>query len=161
MQHQSFIALGSNLKEPLQQVIDAVEAIKSLGRVVECSPWYASVAIGPGEQPDYVNGVLLLETALEPHALLKALQTIESQQGRIRDIRWGARTLDLDILLFDNDIIETNDLIVPHPRMTERAFVMYPLADIAADLVLPHGESVADVKARLSQVGLEKLAQTR
>lgn len=161
MMQRAYIALGSNLAEPLKQVTVAVEAINALGSVITVSPWYQTTAIGPGEQPDYVNGVLLLETALTPLALLDALQQIEQQQGRVRDIRWGARTLDLDILLFEDLTIHNERLDIPHPRMTERGFVMYPLADIAAELILPNGERVLDVKNRLSQQGLEKLPQTR
>src|SRR5690606_16070802 len=98
----SYIALGSNLSNPRQQVEQALGALGQLpnSRVVAQSAWYESRAIGPGEQPDYINGVALIETSLEPHDLLNRLQAIEATQGRIREQRWAARTLDLDILLY-------------------------------------------------------------
>lgn len=154
-----YIALGSNLDAPLLQVENAVKALASLGTVSAISPWYKSKAIGPGEQADYINGVACLETALEPDALLTALQAIEQQQGRTRTVRWGARTLDLDILLFGDSIIEQTHLQVPHPRMKERNFVIYPLYDIASTLALPTGESVALLKSQLSEEGIEPLTK--
>jgi len=154
-----YIALGSNLDNPLRQVQQAVTAIEKLGRLLTLSPWYASKAIGPGKQDDYINGVLALETSLSADALLQALQSIEQQQGRIRTLHWGARTLDLDILLFGDSIIEQEHLQVPHPRMKERNFVIYPLHDIANTLQLPTGESLAFLKSQLDAEGLELLTK--
>src|SRR5690554_655835 len=152
-----YIALGSNLDKPLSQVEQAVTAIAKLGRITALSPWYRSKAVGPGEQADYINGVLGLETTLNADELLLALQAIEQQQGRVRTVHWGARTLDLDILLFGDNIIDEPHLQVPHPRMTERNFVIYPLHDIAHTLQLPNGESIASLKTQLSAEGLELL----
>lgn len=161
MTHRSYIALGSNLDNPQKQVEQAVIAIAALGNILTQSPWYQSTAVGPGQQPDYINGVICLDTELDAHSLLAALQQIEQQQGRVRDVRWGARTLDLDILLFDDQLINSTTLQVPHPRISERHFVIWPLHDIAPQLIIPDGEPVTKLKARLSQQGLEKLPQTR
>lgn len=152
-----YIALGSNLDHPLAQVESAVKDIAQLGTVKKVSPWYQSRAIGPGEQDDYINGVLCLETALSPIALLAALQTIENQHGRVRSIRWGARTLDLDILLYGQQIIQQSDLEVPHPRLKERNFVVFPLHDIASNLQLPTGESLSTLRATLCHADITQL----
>lgn len=135
----AYIGIGSNLKNPQQQVTHAVAALAMLpkSRRLKISPWYTSRAIGPGIQPDYSNGAAFIETALSAHELLDQLQKIEQQHGRERSIRWGPRTLDLDILLFDDQIINTNRLTVPHPRIRERNFVATPLADLNPAIELP------------------------
>jgi 2-amino-4-hydroxy-6-hydroxymethyldihydropteridine diphosphokinase len=141
----TFIGIGSNLAEPLDQVQRAVCALRDIAhtQMILLSPWYGSSPVGgPADQPDYVNGVACLHTALSAHLLLDALQAIEQAQGRERSTRWGARTLDLDILLYGESSIGDARLQVPHPRMYERAFVLVPLAEIAADLVLPNGCTV-------------------
>lgn len=155
--NRCFIALGSNLENPRQQLDQAIESIKKLGNIVKVSPFYQSAAVGPGEQPDYLNAVFELHTELAAIDLLNALQTIEDTQGRVRTIRFGARTLDLDILLFNNHTINEKRLTVPHPRMFERNFVIYPLMDIAADLVFPNQKAISEYYNLLSNEGLEKL----
>lgn len=152
----TFIAIGSNLDNPRRQVADAVAALSSLqgSRLVALSPWYRSAAIGPGSQPDYLNGVARLTTRLSPRHLLAALQAIEHAQGRQRTEHWGPRTLDLDILLYGNEIIAEPDLIVPHPRLTQRNFVLYPLADLASDLIFPDGTPLKEVLAKCQQDGI-------
>lgn len=152
-----YIALGSNLNHPLAQVQQAAKALQTLGKVVAQSPWYQSQAIGPGEQDDYINGVVALETKLEPLALLQALQAIEQQQGRVRTIRWGERTLDLDILLYHNLEHRCDKLTIPHPRLHQRAFVLYPLLDIAPELKLPNGRLLKTFLNDVSEQKLEKL----
>lgn len=134
-----YIGLGSNLGEPLIQVGRAIEALRqnTAIRLLRRSPWYGSKAVGPGEQPDYVNGVVELDTGLEPQALLQLLQGIETAQGRVRGVRWGERTLDLDLLLYGNLWLDSPGLQIPHPRLAERAFVLAPLADLAPELTLP------------------------
>lgn len=154
--NQSFIALGSNLQQPQKQLNQAIDSIKKLGKVEAVSPFYQSTAIGPGEQPDYLNAVLELCTELEPEALLTALQAIEYNQGRVRSVTNAARTLDLDILLFNQQSLNSATLTVPHPRMFERNFVIYPLHDIAANLLLPNGNTVAHYWQALSPKGLQK-----
>lgn len=140
-----FVGLGSNLDDPAQQIQTAVAALKNAPQIqfTELSPLYRSVAIGPGSQPDYINAVAELLTTLPADALLRELQAIETAQGRIRTVRWGARNLDLDLLLYGMDTINSAELTVPHPRMTARNFVLYPLYDLAPELILPDGTSLA------------------
>ena len=145
-----FIGLGSNLEDPISQVS---EALKELGhipntRVINQSRLYRSDPVGPAGQPDYINAVAELHTELSPIELLDALQSIEQAHQRRRLVRWGPRTLDLDILLVDRELIVTERLTVPHPYMHEREFVLYPLAEIAPDLLLPNGESLSTLLAR-------------
>jgi 2-amino-4-hydroxy-6-hydroxymethyldihydropteridine diphosphokinase len=139
-----FIALGSNLNNPLQQVTKATLALSHLpnSQLVAISPWYQSDAIGPGKQDNYINGVVQLSTELPAHDLLKTLQQIEHDQHRVRIQHWGPRTLDLDLLLYADSIIATDTLTVPHPRMLERNFVLYPLYAIAPELILPDGSNL-------------------
>lgn len=136
----SYIGLGSNLANPVQQIESARLAIKQLPGVSEqaFSGLYRSKPMGPQDQPDYVNAVMAIATRLTSLELLRALQAIEAQQGRIRyGERWGPRTLDLDILLYGEQQIATEDLIVPHPGIAVREFVLYPLREIAPDLTIP------------------------
>lgn len=152
----AYIALGSNLDNPRQQVEQGVQALTQLPstRLRARSGWYQSKAVGPGPQPDYINGVALLETALPPESLITHLQEIETSQGRQRRVRWAARTLDLDILLYGDRVIATEQLQVPHPRLADRNFVLYPLADISPDLILPNGTSLASLLRRCPREGL-------
>ena len=152
----AYIGIGSNLDQPHSQVQRALTALATLSHshLTACSPWFGSKAIGPGIQADYVNGVAQLETRLSPYDLLTALQTIELQHGRMREQRWAARTLDLDILLYGNEQITDTDLTVPHPRMLERAFVLQPLLALAPTLVLPDGSRLSDRAATAGQDGL-------
>ncbi|MCB1701176.1 MAG: 2-amino-4-hydroxy-6-hydroxymethyldihydropteridine diphosphokinase [Halioglobus sp.] len=155
-----YIGLGSNLCEPIRQLRDAIVALDQLSasRLVQVSSAYRSAAVGPGEQPDYLNAVALLDTALEPQALLEALQGIEQAQGRERKVRWGARSLDLDILLYGDSIVSTGSLTIPHPEMRRRNFVLYPLAEISGlNLILPDGTELATL---LSQCPRGNLANT-
>ncbi|WGL18025.1 2-amino-4-hydroxy-6-hydroxymethyldihydropteridine diphosphokinase [Microbulbifer bruguierae] len=139
-----YIGLGSNLADPAGQLHSALEDIARIPhtRLEASSSLYSSAPIGPGEQPDYVNAVACVDTELAPEALLDALQAIEAEHGRERTLRWGARTLDLDILLFGNEQLDSARLTVPHPRMGERNFVLEPLAELAPDLQLPDGTSL-------------------
>ncbi|WP_227718319.1 2-amino-4-hydroxy-6-hydroxymethyldihydropteridine diphosphokinase [Microbulbifer sp. Q7] len=136
-----YIGLGSNLDDPAAQLRRALEQMQDIPQTTLCasSAFYASAPIGPGEQPDYVNAVAELDTDLPAEALLDALQAIENTHGRERTLRWGARTLDLDILLYGDQQIDTVRLQVPHPRMAERNFVLEPLAELAPALILPGG----------------------
>lgn len=152
-----FIGLGSNLSEPTQQLTSALSAIDELAdtKIVKCSSLYSSKPMGPQDQPDYVNAVAQLQSGLAPLNLLSALQKIEYSHGRTRDgQRWTARTLDLDILLYDDKIISLPDLIVPHAGMKEREFVLYPLFEIAPELRLPCGNSLKSILHRVSRNGL-------
>jgi len=157
--HRAYIGLGSNLQNPIQQLQQALISLKALPQTqLACvSSFYRSAPLGPADQPDYCNAVAALDTALAPLALLNALQSIEQAQGRLRGERWGARTLDLDILLFGGQIIESERLSVPHPQMQHRAFVLWPLAEIAPNLVLPNGQFLTDWLAKCPYGELEKL----
>ena len=139
-----YIGLGSNLADPAEKLRSALDAIKLIPdtRLVGSSPFYTSAPVGPGEQPDYVNAVAELETSLPAESLLDALQAIENEHGRERKVRWGARTLDLDILLFGDTVTSTDRLSVPHPRIPERNFVLVPLADLAPELIMPDGTTL-------------------
>ena len=153
----AYIAFGSNLAAPLTQISDAMQSISALGKLTAVSPLYASKAIGPGSQPDYINGVCLLHTALDAYSLLSSLQSIEAQQGRVRTVKNAARTLDLDILLY-NDLVQDDPiLIIPHPRMHERNFVIMPLCDISPSLEIPELGTIFNIKEKLSLIGLKKL----
>lgn len=141
----AYIGLGSNLAQPLTQLRAATRALAALPntRLDGASAVYRSAAVGPGDQPDYLNAVLRLQTTLAPLALLDALQSIENHQGRVRDIRWGPRTLDLDLLLFGSEILVSARLTLPHPRLAERNFVLLPLADVTpANFMLPDGRDL-------------------
>ena len=157
-----FIALGSNLSQPLEQVNRAITELATLpGSALQAvSPWYQSAAIGPGHQPDYINGVAKLISTLAPIELLSQLQYIEQIHKRRRIIHWGPRTLDLDILLYNDDIINEPTLRVPHPRMFERNFVIYPLFDIAPELRLPDGRQLRYYRELCSSDGLQLLSSS-
>lgn len=156
-----YIGLGSNLAEPLRQLQAALAAIAELphSHLAATSSFYASDPLGPPDQPRYVNAVAALDTALAPLELLDALQRIEQEQGRVRKAeRWGPRTLDLDILLFGDRLLSEARLTVPHYHMHARAFVLYPLAEIApTDLQLPDGRRLEQLLAACPYVGLERL----
>lgn len=147
-----YIALGSNLNMPIQQLNLAIQAMADLPdtEIKKVSSLYQSQPLGPQDQPDYVNAVACLETELSPLALLDALQNIENGQGRIRLRHWGERTLDLDILLYDNQIIHNERLTVPHYDMQNREFVIVPLYEISPELILPDGVSLQQLVKRFS-----------
>jgi 2-amino-4-hydroxy-6-hydroxymethyldihydropteridine diphosphokinase len=158
----AYIALGSNLGNPAEQIETALQSLAELEdtELLACSPWYRSAAIGPGEQADYINAVARLETGLSAPILLRALQSIENAQGRQRNQRWGARTLDLDILLFGMTCVDSAELTVPHPRMRQRPFVLYPLFDLAPNLALPCGTPIASLLARCPRQDLRRIDET-
>jgi len=149
----AFIALGSNLASPLDQVNAAIAALGEIpdSRIVACSSLYRTPPLGPPDQPDYLNAAVALETTLAPEALLDHTQRIELQQGRVRKAeRWGPRTLDLDIMLFGEMTVQTARLTIPHYDMKNRGFMLWPLFEIAPDLHFPDGESLQAVLARLN-----------
>ena len=154
-----YIGMGSNLAEPAEQLRSAVQALAQLPgtRLAGVSAVYQSDSLLPG-QPRYTNAVAALDSPLAPLELLDALQAIETGQGRERLERWGPRTLDLDILLYGDQLIDQPRLKVPHYHMHARAFVLYPLAELApADLRLADGRLLADLLAACPFVGLERL----
>lgn len=155
-----YIGLGANLSAPVTQLNQAVKALSQLPQstLIAVSAYYGSKPMGPQDQPDYVNAVAVLDTTLSADTLLDHLQTIEQQQGRTRKAeRWGARTLDLDILLYGDMTINTSRLTVPHYGMKTREFVLYPLAELTADLILPCGTTLASLLQQVPANGLQKL----
>lgn len=155
----SYIGLGANLNNPVVQLVKAINALKSLpqSQFVAASPMYCSKPLGPADQPDYMNSVVKIETALSPEELLDALQKIELEQGRERkDERWGPRVIDLDILLYGNQTIHTDRLTIPHYHMGEREFVLYPLFDIDSDVTMPDGTAIRDLLANCPRNGLQR-----
>ncbi|EZQ15592.1 2-amino-4-hydroxy-6-hydroxymethyldihydropteridine diphosphokinase [Halopseudomonas bauzanensis] len=155
-----FIALGSNQADPAAQVTHAFTELERLpqSHLQACSSLYRSAPLGPQDQPAFVNAVAMLDTSLEPEMLLDALQDIEHRRGRVRKAeRWGPRILDLDLLLYGDRIIDTPRLQVPHYHMHARSFVLYPLAELAADLTLPDGTSLQQLLAACPPTDLERL----
>lgn len=158
---RAFVAIGSNLGDPLAQARHAVTALAALpdSRLVLASSFYASRPMGPQDQPDYVNAVVALDTGLPPLVLLDHLQHIELEQGRVRkEERWGPRTLDLDLLLYGDAVIEHERLTVPHYGMKCREFVLLPLHEIAPALQLPDGDTLSELVARCPRNGLCAIA---
>jgi 2-amino-4-hydroxy-6-hydroxymethyldihydropteridine diphosphokinase len=153
MSVRAYIGLGSNLDEPVSQVREALGQLAQLPltRLVTHSPLYRTPPLGPADQPDYINAVAALDTSLSPLALLDELQRIEQQHGRVRGpLRWGPRTLDLDLLLYGDKVIDEPRLVVPHAGLRDRPFVIFPLLAIAPDLTLPDGSRLAELASHLA-----------
>ncbi|SIT11435.1 2-amino-4-hydroxy-6-hydroxymethyldihydropteridine diphosphokinase [Neptunomonas antarctica] len=155
-----YIGLGSNLESPRQQVTTALEELKQIPgcTLLSSSSLYRSDPVGPAGQPDYVNAVALLDTALTPEALLDQLQILEQQHRRVRHTHWGPRTLDLDIIMFGDLIINSDRLAVPHPFAGERNFVLWPLSEISPGLIFPDGRSINDLLVACPLGTLEKIS---
>ena len=168
----AYIGIGSNLVEPQNQVRQAIEELddlpRSIGRCFSSLYRSAPMVLEEGslgkeileegqDQPDYINAVVELETGLSPLDLLYELQHLEILHHRIRTERWGPRTLDLDILLYDSRIIESTELTVPHPGLYERNFVLYPLAEIAPNLNIPGSGQLSRLLSSCERGSLEKL----
>ena len=157
---QCYIGLGSNLGESQDTLAAALSALAENDSIqnIEVSSYYQSKPHGPQDQPDYLNAVAGFESTLAPEPLLDVLQAIENKYGRVRTgERWTARTLDLDILLFGQQVINTPRLIVPHAWMTQREFVLYPLYEIAPHLCLPGGQALKDCLSHVSDENLVRL----
>ncbi len=158
----AYIGLGSNLDDPELQIRQAVAAIRHIpqSQVSKISSLYHSRPMGPQDQPDYMNAVLALETELTPLELLDQLQAIENNAGRVRkDQRWDARVLDLDILLYNSQIINNERLTVPHYGLKEREFVLLPLAEICSELLLPDGDKISDLANNIATNDLKVHSQ--
>lgn len=156
---RAFVGLGANLGDPAAQLAAALDAIGHLSatRIVAVSSFYRTAPIGHEAQPDFLNAVAEIETALAPGELLTALQAVESVAGRARSFPNAPRTLDLDLLLYEDREIGDATLQVPHPRMHERAFVLAPLVEIAPGITIPGRGSAASLLARLTDQRVEKL----
>jgi len=150
------IALGSNLGDSQQTLDQAIRQLTDSSEIAvnAVSSWYETVPVGPA-QPNYLNGCALLTTRLSAHQLLDTLLGIETKFGRVRQERWGARTLDLDLLLYEDMILDSPGLQLPHPRMRERAFVLVPLAEIAPNWIDPiTGDAIAQLKHKIDCSGI-------
>jgi len=155
----AYIGLGSNLSDPQMQLEQALSALAALPacRHLKASSFYRSRPMGPQDQPQYINAVASLETDLEPEALLDTLQAIENEQGRLRDEHWGPRTLDLDILLYGAELMNSARLTIPHPGLAEREFVLYPLFELAPGLVIPGLGDLVELVRRCQPNGIERV----
>jgi len=155
----AYVALGANLGDPKATVLAAFAALANLpeSRVARCSSLYRTAPVGILSQPDFVNAVVLLETTLAPETLLDALLDIEARFGRIRRERNGPRTLDLDLLLYDDIELDLPRLTLPHPRLHLRAFVLLPLAEVAPELAIPRRGSVAAWLPAVANQGIVRL----
>ncbi len=155
---EAAIGLGSNLGDSNQILESALEILAAEPgiQLVARSHWYQTVAVGP-PQPDYLNGCALLQVSLSPPALLQVLIRVEAQFGRVRRVRWGPRSLDLDLLWYGQLCLETPTLQIPHPRMRERAFVLVPLAEIAPDWIDPvSGKAIAQLVETIDWTGIRQ-----
>ena len=156
----SYIGLGSNLDNPELQLDTALVALDDIPdtRLVKYSSFYRSAPLGPADQPDFINAVALVDTGLTAGHLLVRLQSIESRRGRVRGRqRWGPRTLDLDLLLYGNRVIEEPELTVPHPGIRHRNFVLMPLLELAPDLEIPGLGRVDDMLDTVGRAGITRL----
>lgn len=157
----AYIALGSNLQDPAQQVTRAFEVIAQLPNttLLKQSSLYKTAPVGYDNQPDFINAVAMVETELAPETMMQHLLDIEQQFGRERPFPNAPRILDLDLLLYDNITMQTDLLTLPHPRMQSRGFVMLPLAEVADDLVLPSGESVVELAKSFQQEDIQRIPE--
>jgi len=161
--NQVYVALGCNLGDRIANLSNALKALKAHRdcNAVVCSSVYETAPMGPQDQPDYLNAVVGLQTNLSALNLLGELQSIEHLHGRVRDgERWGPRTLDLDLLLYADEIIDTPTLRVPHPGIAERSFVLVPLAELAPDLIVPNKGTVSELLGQCRQYGIRRLDST-
>lgn len=154
-----YIGLGSNLDQPIQQVQLALQRLHALPQthVIQYSSLYRTAPLGGLDQPDYINAVAQLITHLSPLELLSNLQLLENLQGRVRQQRWGSRTLDLDILLYGQHHIYHPRLTVPHVGLYERAFVLHPLYECNPELILPNGKQLSDILSPLVKTEIQKI----
>jgi len=156
----AYVGLGSNLQGPARQLESAFELLAGISstRLIKKSFLYHSAPFGGVEQPDFVNAVAALMTRLSAAELLLELQRIENERGRERgDVRWGPRVLDLDLLVFSNQIIEEEDLIVPHPGIGERNFVLLPLGEVAPGLNVPGLGQIEKINVSLSEPAISRI----
>ena len=155
MKHTVYIALGTNLGERKANLRAAIELMPPIVKVLAKSHIYETPPWGYEDQPAFLNMVVKAETSLEPESLLKYLKQLEVQLGREQNFRWGPRLIDLDILFYDDLVIDTPPLVIPHPRLHERAFVLVPLADVAPDVVHQVIQrKVSDLLLEIDQQGI-------
>ena len=160
MSHRAFIALGSNLQDPAAQVNSALREIAELPgtRLLRHSSLYRTAPVGYDNQPDFINAAAEVSTTLQPLALLRALLALEARHGRERPFANAPRVLDLDLLIYDGQVMQTPELTLPHPRLHERGFVLFPLAENAPDLEIPGKGGVSDLVRACQDQGMRKMA---
>ncbi|MBN3859268.1 2-amino-4-hydroxy-6-hydroxymethyldihydropteridine diphosphokinase [Neisseriaceae bacterium PsAf] len=160
MINQAIIALGSNIGDSVETLNQALKNISCLPqtKLIQVSSFYETIPIGYTEQPNFINAVCEIETTLEPNELLQQLQHIELKHKRVRNIKNGPRTLDLDIIDFAHQTIDTENLTIPHPRAHERAFVMIPLAEILPHYIFKNNQTAEEWKNQLNQDGVQLLS---
>ena len=154
--HEVALALGSNLGDSaviLQGAIDDLASVEGIS-IVAVSPTYETDPVGGPEQDAYLNAVVIVTTDLDPWALLSVTQSIEQHWHRVREVRWGPRTLDIDILAIDEETVDSDDVVIPHPRAHERGFVLVPWADVAPDAQLPGHGRVGDLVGEVDTSGV-------
>lgn len=157
--HTIYLGLGTNLGDRAANLQAAVVGLAENLRVTAISPIYETAPWGITDQPDFLNMCLTAETELPPHELLALLKKLEKEIGRVPGERWGPRLIDIDLLFYAHQIIETEKLNIPHPELPERAFVLHPLADIAPNFVHPVlGETIAVLAAKVDSEGVRPFA---
>jgi 2-amino-4-hydroxy-6-hydroxymethyldihydropteridine diphosphokinase len=156
MNKTAYLALGANIGDREANLREAVRRLRESGcKVTAVSSLYLTKPVGVLDQPDFINAVIGTETALAPHDLLRLCRSIEETLGRERTIRWGPRVIDIDILLYEGAVVDEPELVLPHPRMLERAFVLVPLAEIAPELELVEGLTARQAADRIDRSGVE------
>ena len=155
----AYVGVGGNLEQPRERVVEAIGRVSQLPdtRVELRSRLYLTHPMGPQDQPDFVNAVVGLLTRMGPRELLEALLGIERSMGRDRQERWGPRIIDLDLIWMVGEVIDEPGLTLPHPGVSERNFVLYPLCDIAPQLMIPGHGKVVDLRARVHGDGISVL----
>ena len=154
-----FLGLGSNLDDSRRNIRRAAELLArtELLEIKQLSPLYATPPMGPQNQPDFVNAVAEIQTALEPQDLLTICKSVESQMGRVTSERWGPRVIDIDILVFDDQIFRAENLQIPHTGISHRSFVLYPLADLAPELEIPGLPSLTELIKQLGAAEIHRI----
>ncbi|WP_027356279.1 2-amino-4-hydroxy-6-hydroxymethyldihydropteridine diphosphokinase [Desulfofundulus thermocisternus] len=162
MEVVAYIGLGSNMggkKANLKAALELLGRVPGV-KILRVAPFYRTEPVGYTDQDWFVNTVAEVETTLSPRELLAACLEVENRLGRVRGVRWGPRVIDLDLLLYNGQVIDEPDLVVPHPLMHERAFVLVPLADLAPDLVIPGRGGVRELLAGVDRQGVEQLEKS-
>jgi len=157
--HTVYLGLGSNQSDPINQIKNATELIEKIetSKITKKSSLYESLPVGYLDQPNFINQVISLQTSLSPAELFERFQLIEFQLKRVKKIVNGPRTIDIDILLFNQEIILTKDLTIPHPRMLDRAFVMIPLLEIEPNILVPKISNLKEILGKLDKKTLTKI----
>ena len=159
MNHRVFLGLGSNLGEPRRNILRAVDLLREQSQceAAQLSPLYVTPPMGGVTQPDFINAALEIYTPLAPLDLLEICKAIEQDMGREQSVRWGPRLIDIDILLYADRIIDEPNLSIPHIGLGERSFVLYPLADLDSQLVIPGSGPINQLKSALKDTEIRPL----